>query len=481
MTTSRYTVSRGLAPAALAGGAVAAIGALAWPYTVDDAFIVARYARNLAAGAGYAMNPHATSDGVTGPLWLVPQWLAIQSGLDPIAVAKAIGLGASALAAAQVATRLSARAGGAVLAWVSASVCALSPSLGTWGASGLETGAAAWLTTHATLAATARPAVRARSLGACVALLAWLRPELAPACGALLGASWLRDRRAGAIALGLALLGAIAVVAFRVTWFGHALPMSWDAKAGSLGDGVEYALRSLLLATSGFGAALAARGALIGRSDDRVVGVVLLLHLCAVSLAGGDWMPGYRLLVPLLPLYAWLVAVGVGRSSRFPSWPRAVLLALALAVPALDLATRIPELRAAGASQARSLELAAWLRRHTRSVALVDVGLLGHASALPVLDLGGLTDPDVAAMPGGHLDKRIDAAFFAARAPDAIVLHASQPPRVGDDGELLALDGYPVERRVASLPEVRARYRVVHHHVHAPGYHYVVLKRRSER
>ena len=66
MTASRYTLFWSLASAAVLG-----VGALAWPYTVDDAFIVARYAHNLAAGLGYAMNAHQPSDGVTGPLWLL--------------------------------------------------------------------------------------------------------------------------------------------------------------------------------------------------------------------------------------------------------------------------------------------------------------------------------------------------------------------------------------------------------------------------
>jgi hypothetical protein len=478
MTPSRYTLSPGLAPTVVAGLAVLLVGAVSWPYTVDDAFIVARYAHNLVGGFGYAMNPHAPSDGVTGPLWLLPQCLAIALGLDPIAAAKALGLAAAAIAAALVVRRLSARAQGRALGWIAAIACALSPSLGTWGASGLETGAATLAMTIAALAATARPRAQPRALGAAVALLAWLRPELALACGVLLGACWLRERRAGVVASAIALLGVLAVIGFRLALFGHGLPLSFAAKAGSLTDGAEYALRSLLLASSGVGVVLALRGALVGRSDDRVVGLTLAAHVLALVFAGGDWMPGYRLLVPVLPLYAWLLAIGVVRArsaTRRRAWLAGIAFALALLVPTLDLATRVPELRSAAESQARSAALADWLHRNAHSIALVDVGYLGYRSGLPVLDLGGLTDTRIAAMPGGHLDKHLDPAYFSERAPDALVLHASRPPRVGEHGELLSLEGYPVERRVAALPEVRARYRVVHRHTHAPGYHYVVL------
>src|SRR5262245_8954649 len=51
-------------------------------YQVDDAFIVYRYARNLAHGAGFVFNPGERVEGVTCFLWtlfLVP-WCA--AGLD---------------------------------------------------------------------------------------------------------------------------------------------------------------------------------------------------------------------------------------------------------------------------------------------------------------------------------------------------------------------------------------------------------------
>ena len=86
----------------------------------------------------------------------------------------------------------------------------------------------------------ARPALQPRALGLACGLLARLRPELALTCATLLVYALLRDRRAGLHAWLLALAGVAGLLAFRFTMFGHWLPLSWYAKAGSLANGVEY-------------------------------------------------------------------------------------------------------------------------------------------------------------------------------------------------------------------------------------------------
>jgi ABC-type Fe3+-hydroxamate transport system substrate-binding protein len=40
-----------------------------------------------------------------------------------------------------------------------------------------------------------------------------------------------------------------------------------------------------------------------------------------------------------------------------------------------------------------------------------------------MIDLAGLTDPELAALPGGHTSKHIDAAMLLARDPDVILLY----------------------------------------------------------
>ncbi|HVZ36591.1 MAG TPA: hypothetical protein VG963_29375, partial [Polyangiaceae bacterium] len=66
MSVSRH------APAIFAVFALASLMAAAWPFTIDDAFIVGRYADRLARGRGYTYEDGIVSDGVSGPLWLLP-------------------------------------------------------------------------------------------------------------------------------------------------------------------------------------------------------------------------------------------------------------------------------------------------------------------------------------------------------------------------------------------------------------------------
>ncbi|MDH5674162.1 MAG: hypothetical protein OEZ06_18545 [Myxococcales bacterium] len=465
----------------LAAAGVLLVGALSWPYTVDDAFIVASYARNLWQHGSYGINPGQHSDGVTGPLWLLPFLLGEALGLDSVALGKIAGLLCSAAAAWLVVVRMRARSGGRLSGALSGLLLVTSPSLGTWGVGGLQTGAATLLLTIAWLAATERPGPRAVTLGTAIGALAWLRPEMAPVAAWLLWVVLMRRRSAGLRALGLAAALAALLLLLRLSFFDALLPLSYAAKGGSLGHGLRYVLTSTLLLSTGVGLGVCVLGAIAGGRDGPVLGVALLVHLLAVALAGGDWMPGYRLLVPVLPLYAVLCAGGLvrlwRRRGRFGPAFSLGLLSISLAAPLLDLATRPEELRKAAESQRVHGEaLAVWLREHAGTVALVDIGYLGYRSGVRVVDLGALTDPELAAAPGGHLDKRVSAAWLRARGPDTLVLHSARPPRVGPGGELLELDGYPVERRVAAMAWVRREFRVVEVVPYAPGYHYLVMR-----
>lgn len=487
-------VPRTLAPI-VAATAVIAVGIAAWPFTVDDAYVVARYALS----GGYAMNAgDAPTDGVTGPLWLLPGLAAHALHLDPVVAAKGLGLALAALAAALVVHRAARSQGGRRSAWWTALLVAASPTLGVWGAAGLETGAATLSLTVAALAATTRrgsanhPKPQERdegggaagmTTGVALAALAWLRPECAVAATAVLAILLLRDRRAGLVAVALAAVGAASVVAFRLALFDHALPMSLAAKPALLMHGAAYALRSLLFALPSVGlmaAGIPDRGGRMMmkapvRSDLLLLAVVLA-HMGAVVVAGGDWMPGFRLVAPVIPIAALVVGRTVTRIARRRRALAAGLLALSL-FPALTLFTSVPDARDAGHSRETvGRELATWLAAHARTVALVDVGYLPWASGVAVVDLGGITEPRVAYAPGAHLAKRVDEAWLRARSPDVIVLHADAPPGVGD-GTLRALAGWPVERRVAMFRFVRQRYRVARVVRYADAYWYVALVR----
>ncbi|HEY8427319.1 MAG TPA: hypothetical protein VIL20_03060 [Sandaracinaceae bacterium] len=477
---------RSIAVPGAAAGLVLAAGAAAWPFTVDDAFVLARYARRIAAGLGYTMNDGPPTDGVTGPLALVPALLGELAAGDPVGASKLAGLASMAVAVALIVRR--ALEGGTARALLTAALATTGSTTSAWAVAGLETGLATLALTVLALAVLPRAATAPRPLrrgvaaGLSVAALAWLRPELALASGFLLVALLRADRRAASVALALALAGASSIVLFRVAMFGTPLPLSAQAKPPDLGHGLEYAARAAWIALGGGGVLALFLSAREGGLAERVATGAVLVHAFAVVIAGGDWMPSFRLFAPVLPLYALAASAPIAARLGMPGRRAAgaALAAACLALPTLDLALQLPLVRAAGETrETRGRELAEWLAANAERVAMVDVGYAAFASGVEVIDLGGITDPAIGGLPGGHLDKRIDPGALRARDPDTIVLHAAAPPRV-EDGRLRSLAGYPVERRVAAMAWVRAEMRVVRVLEYAPHYHYVILARPRE-
>jgi hypothetical protein len=465
-------------------GLLVSAGVIAWPYTVDDAFIVARYASRWAAGLGYTMNHGPPTDGVTGPAWTALLALGAHVGLDPVDVAKGAGLGAAALVAGLVVAKLRGRALGRYPATWALLALAAQTTLSVWCVAGLETGVAALFATLVALETTGPKEPRGAVVGIAVAALAWLRPDLAPFAAVQLLATFAAARRQGAVALSIGLAGAISMIAFRLALFGHPLPLSFFAKGGDVGHGVVYVFGGVLLCTGGGGVLLASLGASRGGAGDRYLAIALLAHLAAVALTSGDWMPGYRLLAPVVPSYVLLAAQGVRLGQIEPRRGRLLLLAaaLAVAVPAADLAVVLPIARRSGELRQASATVVttALHRRHCGSVATVDVGYLAYRGGLTVVDLGGLTEPAVARLPGGHLDKVVGPGFLAARDPDCVLLHSSVAPLVDELGRLRHYDGFPVEERLVRDPWLWARYRVEDVIRYAPRYHYALLTRRPE-
>lgn len=469
------------APAIFAVFALAGLMAAAWPFTIDDAFIVGRYADRLAGGRGYTYEDGIVSDGVSGPLWLLPLTLAARSGLDPVSSAKWLGAGAAMLALWAVIAHLQRRALGRRSAWIAALTCASSWPLAIWAVAGLETGLAALCASALSLAAVRRPRASGAQAGFASAALFWLRPELLPFALSWLAVLAWRSRRAAKLALGIALLGAITVIVFRLALFDHVLPMSARAKPPLLANGMRYLGAALLRPRAVFlAAALAVACALAGPQAAALSGA-LAVQLVAIALAGGDWMPGRRLFVPVLPTLVLAVALGVSRLSlRRPTlaWG---LLGCLLVSGCFELVPELIEARRAGLLRAaRAPALVQRVCEARGPVAVVDIGLLGYACPEQgFLDLGGLTDPVLAYARGGHLDKQVDGAWLRARAPGLVVLHSRERPRIDGLGRVRWFAGYPVERRVLALPFIQREYAAIEVFEYAPRYFYVLLAPRQ--
>jgi hypothetical protein len=286
-------------------------------------------------------------------------------------------------------------------------------------------------------------------------------------------------RTAPALALPLSSLALLAL--FRLAMFGTLLPLSAAAKPPDLASGVSYALRAL-----GYGTALvgvpAAVHAARGSRRMRVLLGAIVLHLVAIVLAGGDWMPGVRLLVPVLPLLAWMVGVGVSDLVRRTRSRPILVLAVGITLGAPLVLFSIDASQALDAARTREREgraLATHLSEHARRVALIDVGFLSYVGSFEPIDLGGVTDPRIGRLPGGHCDKPVTGAMLVERGAEAILLHSATEPRADAEGRLVSLAGHPLERRLAADETVRRAFHVTEVRRYADGYWYVVLLRRD--
>lgn len=466
----------------------AAVPAIAlWHFTVDDALIAARYADHVARGLGYRFNATGPStDGVTPLGWacLLAPW----GGAGPLAVwraAKLVGLGAWLVAAAALGSALGAtvRARSAVGALLL--VLTLAP-LGAWSVSGMETGLALALGTWAVVAR-----LRGAELGAALSagLVAGLRPETLPWALAFALAPGRQPAGAGTAAAtgeppslrpstdrlrALTRAGALGAMPFvlalacRQLLFGRPWPLALWAKPSDLAHGWRYALACVLLC--GVVAMVA------WRSVDpwcRGLQLAVLVHALAVTAAGGDWMPLSRLFVPVLPCVIAAAAHVLDRAHPLVGAGR---LALALAGTIFAFVRVGPSAARVGPDR---LALVAQLRAalaSSRVVATLDIGWVGAATGAEIVDLAGVTDPAVAALPGGHTSKRIPANLLEARRVDTLVLLLAPDASIASPWTESHF-ARTVEARVAWLPAMATEFDVAAVS-RQPTVRYVVLKRR---
>jgi hypothetical protein len=442
-------------------------------FTVDDALVSARVASHLAAGLGYRFNPEGPEvDAVTPLGWA--HLLALAGSGTPLAMLERARLVGAAgwLAATAVLGVLLAKAPPLGRRTALLLLAFTSPAA-AWASSGMETG---FVTLFSTLALAAGPG-GALAGGAAAAL----RPELLPFAVVLAVGSALlvpdaparRVRRvAGALALSLG--PALGVAFVRTAWFGSPAPLALSAKPPDLAPGVGYALGAFFGVPLGF--VLVAPFALV-RGGPKLwrTPLAVAAHFAAVALAGGDWMPLFRLVIPVVP--ALLLAGAELATSATPRWHGGRVAAAAL------LSIGVSALRTwpAHGVLADRRELVERLRaplREARVTATVDAGFVGAATDRTVFDLAGVTDPIVARLGGGHTSKRVPEGLLESRGVDHAVL-ALAPGTFAREPWQASRFFHPVAARLAAMPLFESFELVAEVPVGRTAYRYVVVRKIS--
>jgi hypothetical protein len=394
-----------------------------WGFTVDDALIPVRYARHVALGLGWRFNAHGPStDGVTPlpwPLLLTP--VAHAGAMEVLGRAKALGLALWIVAAAALGVAV----GRVPAPWwgraAALATVAISVPIAAYAVSGMETALATAFVTGSVVLVR-RPLWAAFGAG----LAASLRPEMgAWACVFALGAAFaarLPPRRlVAATALAVAPFLACAVV--RTIVWGRPAPLAILAKPSDVDHGLAYAGAACVVTLTPLLALapIAMRRSRIGLA----IVAAAIAHAMAIIAVGGDWMPYARLMVPVAPTLAY---AGVLASERAHPWATGARSILAIACGIALIARGGTGGRRVGADRLALVESARPVLARMGRVAALDIGWVGAASEADIVDLAGLTDPQIAALPGGHTSKRVDAMFLLSRQPDALLLYASAPP-----------------------------------------------------
>lgn len=444
-----------------------------WSYTVDDAWITLRQARNLAEGHGFVYNPGGPRvESYTNHLLFLWQAFVIWLGGDGLFWTKVLGIAAGVvtiLGAAFLAWLIAARfreadAPRMPLAGLAAAplLLAQSPLLFTGSVSGLETSLFAALVTwggcFCLLLLEARPP-RGASLaaGLLLGLATWTRPEGiawltgfvgAVACVRLIGKQDLRSLLPAA-ATGLSFW--LVLTGWRLLVFGHPHPNTYYAKMGlplsmRLAGGSAY-VGEFLFAGAGVWLLLAMLPGFIpcGRMPRRALGIIAASSTCGVLLAwyeGGDWIPHLRLIAPATGLMAGAAAASLALvAGRVPKVGRVLAVIVPLASWQAHFHVSMQGLRNAGAEVQTRIwgwndahkPLAMWLGEWNAQraaadkeplvVAIEDIGLVGWYGRVEIVDLAGLADPVWAHMRYEDHDAGYPAGLLLReRKPDVVVI-----------------------------------------------------------
>jgi hypothetical protein len=452
-------------------------GPLGFP--LDDAWIHAQFATNLAHGHGLAFNVGEPSTGSTSPLWTALLALPVALGVPVVTAAKTMGIALLAIAAVLAFDLARLLSGSTAAGCVAGGAVACSARL-TWGAvSGMEVPLTVALVALALVVFVRDEGERGWMWGLLAGLAALARPEIGVlfpilagvvlASGSRLG--WRARLRGVVVTATWAFVVVVAIdLVVNVDVSGRPLPETFSAKTAGAGllNGighldvaeiarslttrplstlnafVRFAIEQSAIAFLFVLVGLLAAVGVLGRPR-RLAGVAVPLFLLLSPLVVGAVapIPHYflqdgRYVAYLLVVFFVLSAVGVGElagRARYPSivWGLAVLAIARLLSQDIGYAPRY----AAQVDNINRLHVAMgeWLAAHTApgdTVATNDIGAIGFFSGRRVIDLEGLVTPSV--LP--YRERRAYVSFVERERPSWLVMFPEWYPELAGRTDL---------------------------------------------
>lgn len=433
-------------------------------YISDDAFISFRYAENLTAGKGLVFNEGERVEGYSNFLWVLILSGCSRVGLDLVWSSKVLGIFFSILNLLLV-FKLSKSISGkeTLTSLLSVGLVASDVGFARWAIGGLETHLFlffALLSAHLLLL---EDHSRFPLSSLCFALAALTRVEgalLFVVAGVVRLLLRLRQktwtRRDSFWVLGF-LVVYLPYVLWRVHYYHSLLPNVYYAK--TLGgmrqviDGFVYAF-AFIVSNGGPILFLLALIPLFSRKQRTYhLYAFLFGYLFFVIYVGGDWMPDFRLLLPILPLFFVLTQEGLREMfSRLGGayggkMGRAFIGICLLLVFSSNLFNDYHKtLRSWFREPGKLMEtfrgwnrspeeiydrakVGLWLKERVPPnslIALDDCGMIPYFSGLRTLDLVGVLDAHIGHL-RGRLHRKYDVDYYLSREPDYFVLITHGP------------------------------------------------------
>lgn len=292
---------------------------LLWGYIIDDSYISLRYARNLAQGYGLVYNPGERVEGYTNFLWVIFETAVVLLGGDPVLWVKIMGMILGVFTWFLVLGWSREWLGGSsYLSLIPAAYLSINGYYIRYSLSGMETNLYGFLIMLGIYFTIQKPDNRKPLISVlCFLAAALTRPEGILFALILFTYQGYRvhkksmNRSHWVKCMGIFFIIYIMYLTWKIQYFGNILPNTYYVRMGTelkdyintWNEGFFYVIAFM---KNHYWLPIVSLIALIRSKryeGSLFCGLFLLIFTMVVVFEGGDWMPFFRMFVPIIPLF----------------------------------------------------------------------------------------------------------------------------------------------------------------------------------